>query len=63
MAFNVDFLEKTRFSLDEYDEKQLTDIMVKYKFTYWKYTDVKVVDGQKQYKKYLVVFKGGKSGN
>jgi hypothetical protein len=63
IAFNVDLLEKTRFSLEEYDEKQLIDIMIKNKFTYWKYADVKVVDGQKQHKKYLVVFKGRKSGN
>ena len=59
-AFNLDLLEKTRFSLEEYDEKELTDIMIRNKVTYWKYKDVKVVDGKKTYKKWLVAFKSEK---
>lgn len=59
VAFNIDLLEKTRFSLEEYDEKQLVDIMIKNKIPYWKYKDVKVVNGKKEYKKWLVAFKGG----
>ncbi len=59
-AFNIDLLEKTRFSLEEYDEKQLIDIMIKNKVPYWKYKDVKVVDGKKEYKKWLVAFKSEK---
>ena len=57
MAFNVDLMDKTRISVDEYDEEELVGVLIKNKFTYWKYKDMKVVDGVKTFKRYIVVFK------
>ena len=60
IAFNIDLLDKTRFSTDEHNRDDLIQLLIKHKYIYWEYKDVKVVEGEKKYKKWVVVFKKDK---